>query len=226
MTDKLLTRDTIKELLEFPALQKLDNWKHVARTALALMDERDRLNKHVAASNANRLSLHNAINLIRQEVEEHGPVIAGEYTIPEIETEAQAIVEGIANAIQKRETERNALAAAEAELREAAIIHDYSDEAAWSKCVWGCQGPAGGPVKHNEDCPLAAPANERGEELLEKARRADWLLGAWKELKAKAEFGIEQLNKPNTISRSSFTLYKMMLNAAEAALRGEQESST
>ena len=39
MTERKLTVETLEELLEFPALQKLDNWKRAACTAIAALEE-------------------------------------------------------------------------------------------------------------------------------------------------------------------------------------------
>lgn len=52
--------------------------------------------------------------------------------------------------------EREELAAQLAVVAEAVILHDYTEETAWAQCRL-CEesGGPGGPVKHNEDCPLS-----------------------------------------------------------------------
>lgn len=70
-----------------------------------LLDRVEELERLAEINKENRVSLWNALALIRQEVEEYGPVVSGEYIEPPPELEAQAIVEGIETVFDKKEAE-------------------------------------------------------------------------------------------------------------------------
>ena len=208
MTDKPLTREEIEA-----ALKDHDSWEGstfmgerelaICRTALALMDERDKYKRLIETAN-NQCGCHFD------------------------ETGEEVLTWCAAHAAYRKEAEAkyDALAAAEAELREACIKEDRYSEDSNVFCAI-CLAYDVAPMKidgHHSACRLSRPANECGKELLEKARKYDEAFT--RPLYARLRAENARLREAFEIITGLHDMHgKEVVDAvliAKAALRGEQ----
>ena len=210
-TDKLLTREEIEALRAFPYCSSITKAEveSLGRTALHLMDERDALaakydesysddDYKVIREAVQTFSIRNT--KLEAERDKYKRLIetANNRCGCHFDEDGEKVLAWCAaHAAYRKQAE--AYAAEEAELREALEACAY--ETVRSPSYAGGGGPSYGICKlckaeqiecsppdwkhtHKPDCPLSRPANERGKELLEKARNHAALLKKYDDLLA------------------------------------------